>query len=67
MTTFVLPGQPLSSTEAGASFLAGSNTFSRGGSVYSTIVGRASNTAGVLSVSGKDDSQTIPEPDSLVR
>jgi exosome complex component CSL4 len=48
MTTFVIPGQPLSATTgAGATLQAGPGTFTRGGQVYAALVGELSREGGV--------------------
>jgi exosome complex component CSL4 len=88
MTTFVIPGQPLTAPSTGAALLAGPGTFSRGGSIYASLRGEVVKQGGVrrpaigrlqesalipcclrqiVSVKGKDDAQTVPEPNSIVR
>ncbi|GAA5857174.1 hypothetical protein JCM5353_000174 [Sporobolomyces roseus] len=67
MTEFVIPGQPLASTSTAISLQAGPGTFVRGGKVYSSRVGQLDISASdVASVRGKDGTQSIPEPNSIV-
>ncbi|GAA5880660.1 hypothetical protein JCM16303_004300 [Sporobolomyces ruberrimus] len=66
MTSFVIPGQPLSASTATIEVQAGPGTFVRGGRVYASRVGKLSSEGPIVSVAGKDDTQAIPEPNSIV-
>ncbi|GAA5829930.1 hypothetical protein JCM11251_007936 [Rhodosporidiobolus azoricus] len=66
MTSLVIPGQPISSTATGASFQPGPGTFVRGGQVYASLVGEVNKEGGVLQVKGREETQAIPEPNSIV-
>ncbi|GAA5842349.1 hypothetical protein JCM3766R1_005636 [Sporobolomyces carnicolor] len=66
MTTFVIPGQPLSLSTPRGEIRAGPGTFVRGGKVYASRVGKVSHEGQLVSVEGKDDTQAIPEPNSIV-
>lgn len=64
----VIPGQPLYTPPTGsvASFRAGTGTYARGGTIYSSLRGSCLKEGGIISVLGKDDQQSIPEPNSTV-
>ncbi|ORY91462.1 CND01650-like protein [Leucosporidium creatinivorum] len=64
----VIPGQPLYTPPTGsvASFRAGTGTYARGGTIYASLRGSCSREGGIISVLGKDDQQSIPEPNSTV-
>ncbi|GAA6035836.1 hypothetical protein JCM8097_005730 [Rhodosporidiobolus ruineniae] len=68
MAGLLIPGQPLPATAsgAGATLQAGPGTFVRGGQVYASLVGELSREGGVVQVKGKADTQSIPEPNSIV-
>ncbi|BGP15458.1 hypothetical protein JCM10213v2_003426 [Rhodosporidiobolus nylandii] len=67
MAALVIPGQPLSATSgAGAALASGPGTFVRGGQVYAALVGEMSREGGLVTVKGKEDTQAIPEPNSIV-
>ncbi|GAA6007542.1 hypothetical protein JCM10207_006380 [Rhodosporidiobolus poonsookiae] len=66
MASFVVPGQPLTTPQTGATLRAGPGTFVRGGQVYAALVGQSSRDGGVASVKGKEDTAAIPEPNSIV-
>lgn len=65
--TSCIPGQPLSPSNSTTPYTAGPGTFSRGGRVYSSLLGSSTiSSTGLITVSGKDDSQTVPEPNSTI-
>ncbi|GAA6063973.1 hypothetical protein JCM10212_004783 [Sporobolomyces blumeae] len=64
MTTFVIPGQPLSTS--GQAVQSGPGTYVRGGQVFASRVGQVVHDGQIVSVRGKDDTQAIPEPNSIV-
>ena len=68
MTELVIPGQPLYTPPPGsaATLKAGAGTYSRGGTLFASLRGQVSREGGVVSVLGKDDQQSIPEPNSTV-
>ncbi|GAA5955850.1 hypothetical protein JCM21900_001735 [Sporobolomyces salmonicolor] len=62
----VIPGQPLAPSAPGAALSPGPGTFVRGGQVYAARVGELVREGDVVSVKGKEDTQAIPEPNSIV-
>lgn len=69
MTSYAVPGQPLSSArERGISFAAGPGTFERHGTIYSSTVGLVERHSGQIAVhsSNTGAAQAIPEPGAIV-
>ncbi|GAA5987435.1 hypothetical protein JCM11641_002289 [Rhodosporidiobolus odoratus] len=67
MSSFVIPGQPLPTpTGVAPSLQPGPGTFLRGGKLYASLVGETTREGGIVSVKGKEDIQSIPEPNSIV-
>ncbi|GAA5915790.1 hypothetical protein JCM6882_006095 [Rhodosporidiobolus microsporus] len=66
MASFVIPGQPLSTATPGATLAPGPGTFVRGGQVYASLVGEVKKEGGILQVKGREETQAIPEPNSIV-
>ncbi|CEQ42632.1 SPOSA6832_04471 [Sporobolomyces salmonicolor] len=67
----VIPGQPLAPSAPGAALSPGPGTFVRGGQVYAARVGELvregdGGAEQVVTVKGKEDTQAIPEPNSIV-
>lgn len=65
LTQVVVPGQPIP-VPTGQSFKPGQGTYLRGGSLYASLRGIVQQEGETIIVVGKDDQQSVPEPNSVV-